>query len=412
MSSSWDVFHSERLEVLRGLNTAEIRAGLASGALRDDDLVRPAGTKDPWARLADTPGLLEPEPLLGPELDPELDPEPHPEPAPPPEPQPPPPPATPVPAPASPRDPDATLVDDSIDLEPPPAAPTIPPWAAGPGAGAYPPPAADEFAPLSDEYGPPQARLVPPRVDPEPGSSKFEFDQEYGPRGERLFEELEQPEGEGLAAFRQWLDAEPPAPPTVEVDTPAAIAAGAEAADAAADAAAAEAEGSEPEFEPEPDPLEEDEAAAGFTLTQPGAPPVEELDLTAMVDVSFQLILFFLVTATAVYLKTLEIPEPNPERTEMAALQPRTIEELESDFILVAIDPAGVFTVDHEPVEPSFNALVERFRAARRDSGRTGMLLTADAQAMHRYAVLVYDAANEVGLRIAIARAAAAADPG
>lgn len=368
--SSWDVFHSERLEVLRSLSPEEIRAALASGSLRDDDLVRPAGTKDPWARLAEVPGLLAPEP-------------PPPLPSPPAEPGPP-------------RDLEATLVDQRLDeVVDPSDAPTIPPWAAQAPRDEASPPAppvvgADEFAPPSDEHGISPARPAP-RVDPEPASSKFEFDHEYGPGGERLFEELGTPEAEGLASFRKWLDEEPPAAPTIEVDTPAAIAVG------------AEPPGGEGVAEPF-DPLEEDELAADFTLIPGGQTPAEEVDLTAMVDVSFLLILFFLIAATSVFLKTLEIPDPNPENTEAAAVQPRTIEELETDFILVAIDPSGTFTVDHEPIEPTLAALVERLRNARRDSGRTGMLLTADTQAMHRHAVLAYDAANEVGLRIAIAR--------
>ena len=58
--ASWDVFHADRLELERGLSTAAIREALARGELRDDDLVRPAGTTVAWARLADMPELLEP----------------------------------------------------------------------------------------------------------------------------------------------------------------------------------------------------------------------------------------------------------------------------------------------------------------------------------------------------------------
>ena len=57
--ASWDVFHGDRLELERGLTTAAIREALASGELRDDDLVRPAGTTVAWTRLADMPELLE-----------------------------------------------------------------------------------------------------------------------------------------------------------------------------------------------------------------------------------------------------------------------------------------------------------------------------------------------------------------
>ncbi len=61
---SWDVFHSERLEVLRGLSPEEVRAALAAGSIRDDDLVRPAGSAEPWSRLGDQPGLLGPPPVV------------------------------------------------------------------------------------------------------------------------------------------------------------------------------------------------------------------------------------------------------------------------------------------------------------------------------------------------------------
>ena len=58
--ASWDVFHADRLELERGLSAEAIRSALARGELRDDDLVRPAGTTVPWARIADIPELIGP----------------------------------------------------------------------------------------------------------------------------------------------------------------------------------------------------------------------------------------------------------------------------------------------------------------------------------------------------------------
>ena len=60
--ANWDVFHGDRLELERGLSTSAIREALARGELRDDDLVRPAGTTVAWARLADMPELLDRQP--------------------------------------------------------------------------------------------------------------------------------------------------------------------------------------------------------------------------------------------------------------------------------------------------------------------------------------------------------------
>jgi len=69
----------------------------------------------------------------------------------------------------------------------------------------------------------------------------------------------------------------------------------------------------EADFE-EFDPQDEDEEAAEFTLSRNAADRVEELDLAAMVDVAFQLVLFFLVTAQVILFKTLEVPRPNEDR--------------------------------------------------------------------------------------------------
>ncbi len=153
------------------------------------------------------------------------------------------------------------------------------------------------------------------------------------------------------------------------------------------------------------DPLDEDEEAAEFTLSRDAPQRVEELDLAAMVDVAFQLVLFFLVTATTVLYKSLEVPKPNAE-SPAAAQQGRSrgLDDLEDDYILVEIDPAGAMKVDREPVAADMTALVERLRQAREKTHRKAMLLMADTATPHRHAVLAYDAANEIGLGIAIAR--------
>ena len=56
---------------------------------------------------------------------------------------------------------------------------------------------------------------------------------------------------------------------------------------------------------------EDDEGA--FSLSRSATEKIEELDLAPMVDVAFNLVLFFMVTATTVLYKTLEIPKPSGE---------------------------------------------------------------------------------------------------
>jgi len=262
---SWDIFHSDRLTVERGLSTAQVRAGLAAGAIRADDLARPAGSVDAWTRLPDLPALTGPA---------------------------------------------AEDDDEIIDL--------------GTAAGA-----------------------VEVDLDPE----------------RRLSGGVDNPVP--VDGFRY----------------------------------------AEPDDLGPLDPGDEDEEAAEFTLTRGSAEKIEELDLAAMVDVAFQLVLFFLVTATTVLYKSLEVPKPNPEQQQDAASQgKKSASDLQNEYILVKIDPQGNILVDSEPIKP--DGLLEKLRKAREDTGRKSMLLTADFNTMHRNAVLAYDAANEIGLGIAIARPA------
>lgn len=456
---AWDVFDSEKLEVLRAMSPDAIRAALARGELREDDLVRPAGTTHPWARLGDAPSLVA---------------------VPPPVPVPPPPPPKPArkteEAPARGDGPRAA----SPIRKPPPAPPlpSAPPQRPGarpaperppgtvdeqsagaafafspldPGAAetgtpdadsigeSWPSQEAGDFPPIpgsgeTTEALPPVRPLAPTRRSPaaaEPADDAGAMPTESmaarpTPVGVPSRARPGDREPETISGlFGLDDDDEVAAGPVAEVrpSGPASRSAGlvgvgarggpsGEATSRAPSPAPTDVPVLEiDEDDEEPfDPQDEDEAVAEFTLSRKGPEKVEELDLAAMVDVAFQLVLFFLVTATTVLYKTLEIPKPNPERPPAAegAAQgmesPRTLEELKDDYIVVEIDPKGQFTVDKQPVAADFNALAERLRQARRESGRTAMLLSAQAESLHRFAVLAYDAANEIGLRIAIAR--------
>lgn len=320
---SWDVFHSERLEVDRGLSTAQVRAALAAGDLHDDDLIRPAGTTIPWARLSDMPALFEPEPE--------------------PEPPPPPPPASPPPVAAKSR----------IDQE-------------------------QEFDVIDDEGE---------------RATAYDDEDEIDVDGPPVFPDDDEDEEEVADDFGEF---------DVELDSGSQL------------ALPVVASGKEEWDEEEFDPQDEDEAVAEFTLSRGGPERVEELDLAAMVDVAFQLVLFFLVTATTVLYKSLEVPKPNPESPPNAAAQQgksRSLDDLKDVYIMVEIDPSGSIKIDREPVAADMAALVERLRSAREKTNRKAMLLTADYATQHRNAVLVYDAANEISLGIAIARPASPVAP-
>ncbi len=330
--SLWDVFHSDRLELAKGLSTEEARAGLAAGSIRDDDLVRPSGTSAPWVRVVEVPELA------APPAEPEPEPEPPPEVAPEP------------PAPAD--------VDRASDLSFPvlaeesPAAPAPIDWNWE-----------DDEDEEDDEEEPPAAAPAARGSDWELGEDDPDLDRPTSSDG-----------GSRVAL---------PSARSRDYD--------------------------EPEIVDEDD----DEDGGVVSLRRAGPQKVEELDLAAMVDVAFQLVLFFLVTATTVLYKTLEIPKPSGEAPPEAVAQgrDRTLDDLKEDYILVEIDAEGAIRIDREPVASNFKTLTERLRTAREKTDRTTMLLSADFATPHRNAVMAYDAANEIGLGIAIAKPTPPAGP-
>lgn len=320
--ANWDIFHSDRLEVERNLTPASVRAGIARGEIREDDLVRPAGSSDPWARLADHPGLT------------------------------------------------ATLAGQAPPADPP------------------------TLQAMVDEED---------DADSDEDLSRFVIDKD-----------LE--EGESIVQPKKPQGMVPPLPgkavTTENLDPLAYQSNYVKDFDLDLRPKSAVVTLDVDEDADEYDPAEEDEEAAGFTFTRAGSDTVEELDLAAMVDVAFQLVLFFLVTASTVIFKTLEVPKPNPEQGKGVATQGsgRTLDDLQKDYILVEIDPSGGLKIDHETLSDA-NDLVDKLRELRQTSGRTAMLMTADSATLHKYAVMAYDAANEIGLKIAIAQPKAAPDP-
>jgi biopolymer transport protein ExbD len=119
----------------------------------------------------------------------------------------------------------------------------------------------------------------------------------------------------------------------------------------------------------------------------------EELDLTPMVDVTFLLLIFFMLTASFTLQKTFEMPDQPPEQE--AAQQAPTLEELENDSVLVRIEADNSILVDDEKTAPE--QLPEKIRRAR-STGRPGLVIAPDDRSLHETTVLVIDAASAVGM--------------
>jgi biopolymer transport protein ExbD len=127
----------------------------------------------------------------------------------------------------------------------------------------------------------------------------------------------------------------------------------------------------------------------------------EEMDMTPMVDVTFLLLIFFMVTAAFSLQKSIEVPPPDQAQS---AAQARTIEEIEQDddYVIVRIDRDSTVWVEDSEATSEQDLLV-RLREARQGlpgstRGPSSLLVLADGDCRHETVVMVLDAGNAVGM--------------
>jgi biopolymer transport protein ExbD len=117
---------------------------------------------------------------------------------------------------------------------------------------------------------------------------------------------------------------------------------------------------------------------------------VDELDMTPMVDVVLLLLLFFMVTASYMMQKVIEIPKPNPEKSRATA---KTRNELMKEYIMVEIDERNQFSVEDEPLKGA--TLKNAIERAKDETKKTKMFVIAEGACFHGSIVAAFDAATE-----------------
>jgi biopolymer transport protein ExbD len=128
----------------------------------------------------------------------------------------------------------------------------------------------------------------------------------------------------------------------------------------------------------------------------------EGLDMTPMVDVTFLLLIFFMVTAAYSLQKSIEVPAPDQEES---STQARTREEIEQDDDYIIVHIARDNTIWVNDVEaPSEQELLARLREFRdtpiqgSSRGPSSLMVMADGEALHEKVILALDAGNAVGM--------------
>lgn len=141
--------------------------------------------------------------------------------------------------------------------------------------------------------------------------------------------------------------------------------------------------------------VEEDEDEEGFHL---GRRPADEsgLDMTPMVDVTFLLLIFFMITASFSIQKSMEAEPPEPEQEGAAQLP--SMDDLADDSVVVELDENDAIFVDDAQVG-SIGELTDVL--ARKISGeqKLEMVIEAHPLSKHGTVIQVTDAGIEVGMQ-------------
>jgi biopolymer transport protein ExbD len=144
----------------------------------------------------------------------------------------------------------------------------------------------------------------------------------------------------------------------------------------------------------------EEPHAADIPLAKPSQTidPEELIDMTAMVDIVFFLLIFFLVTSMSGLNSSMHLPNPEA-RAEEGGPGPKAADEPEADgdFIIVQVNRDDSLEVDGIQV-PDIPALLIRLQQLRGAGSRNGVLIVGHGNATHGTTVEVLDTCYEAGM--------------
>jgi biopolymer transport protein ExbD len=135
-------------------------------------------------------------------------------------------------------------------------------------------------------------------------------------------------------------------------------------------------------------------------VSRPRGKVDDEMALTPMVDVTFLLLIFFMITAAFAVQKAISVPPVNEDDASASY----TIEQLEEDSIVVRIDGDNVYWLSapiwaEEQQAISQAEMRSKLREARNDGkGPVKLLVQAHGSARHESVVAALDAGSGAGM--------------
>lgn len=122
---------------------------------------------------------------------------------------------------------------------------------------------------------------------------------------------------------------------------------------------------------------------------------LEEFDLTPMVDMTFLLNMFFMLTTSYALLRSIEIPAPAPT-SRTAQSKPISLDDIQEGSIMININADNTVLVEDE--KAPLDRLGEAIKRVMRDTGKVEAVISGDPECFHQTVMTVYDVASDVGL--------------
>ena len=175
------------------------------------------------------------------------------------------------------------------------------------------------------------------------------------------------------------------------------------AADDRAASAEAEAQKNQRSRVPESTATYQEEAVDDAVQFGSSGHDESEMDMTPMVDVTFLLLIFFMVTAAFSMQKALEVPKPKEDQASTNTVE----EEQDEDAVTIEVDEFDSFhviTSDDEAEAPSEHDLLVQLRVAREGTGGgteppNKLIVKAHEDCTHARVVMALDAGAETGFQ-------------
>ena len=141
------------------------------------------------------------------------------------------------------------------------------------------------------------------------------------------------------------------------------------------------------------DDIDDDDEEEPPLFTKKEPIPEDELDMTPMVDVTFLLLIFFMVTASFTLQKSLEQPHATDDQASTRPPEEITTPE---DYVEVLVDQTNTYYVtsrsESEVECPSASEMRSRVRNAFENEGAVRMVIKAHVESLHSKVVTAWDA--------------------